>query len=227
MQVRSIAAIGAPIALLASNAAAIGLGPYLYNSFNQSPFVGGGFSYIHLENFEDGLFNTPGITVSGGTIASGSAADSVDADDGLVNAIGIGQSWYSNGLSTLEFTFNSSALSGLPTHVGLVWTDVGQVSAGGFGFSPAVFEAFDANGFNIAYIGPVLMGDGLINSQTFEDRFFGAVNIPTGISRMRITMPSSTDWEIDHVQYGRVRIPAPASLALLGAGALAGSRRRR
>lgn len=217
----------ASITLAASCAAAIPLGPFLYQSFNNSPIRLGNYQYFHLEDFEDGQMNTPGLSVSGGTLGTGAAADSVDGDDGIVNGVGIGNSWYSNGVNFLEFTFDANTLGGLPTHVGLVWTDVGQVSGGGFGVSPVVFEAFDANNLSIAYIGPTLVGDGLINGQAFEDRFFGALNVPGGISRMRITMPSSTDWEIDHVQYGRIAIPAPASLVLLGAGAAGISRRRR
>lgn len=226
MSIRPFALVIAPIALAASAAGAHPLGPFLYNSFDQSPIRIGSYSYFHLEDFEDGQFNTPGISVSGGTLGTGAAADSVDADDGVINGFGVGNSWYSNGVNFLEFTFDANALGGLPTHVGLVWTDVGQVSSGGFGFSPVVFEAFDANDLNVAFIGPTLLGDGLINGQAAEDRFFGALNIPNGIARMRITMPSSTDWEIDHVQYGRI-IPAPAGLAVLGLTGLAAARRRR
>lgn len=225
MSIRPFALVG-PLALAASAASALPLGPFTYNSFVQSPIRIGDYSYFHLETFEDGQFNTPGIAVSGGIIGTGAAADSVDADDGLINGVGAGNSWYSNGLNVLEFTFDAIALGGLPTHVGLVWTDVGLVSGGGFGMGPVIFEAFDANNLNVAFIGPTFLGDGVINGQTAEDRFFGALNIPNGISRMRITMPSSTDWEIDHVQYGRI-IPAPAGLAALGLAGLAAARRRR
>lgn len=225
MSIRTVLLI-APISMVASAAGAIPIGPFLYRSFNDSPIRIGAYSYFHLEDFEDGLFNTPGISVSGGTLGTGAAADSVDADDGLLNGVGVGNSWYSNGANTLEFTFDANALGGLPTHAGLVWTDVGQVSVGGFGMGLVVFEAFDAHNLNIAYIGPVMLGDGLINGQVFEDRFLGAINVPGGISRMRITMPQSTDWEIDHVQYGRM-IPSTGGLTLAGLAGFAASRRRR
>lgn len=218
--------VGSVGVLAASTASAAPLGPFLYNSFTQSPIRIGTYSYFHLETFEDGLFNTPGISASAGIVASGSSADSVDGDDGIINNQGTGRSWYSNGASVMEFTFDASALGGLPTHVGMVWTDVGQTSFGAFGFAPFVFEAFDANNLSVAFIGPTTLGDGQFTGQTIEDRFFGALNIPNGIARMRMTSLSSTDWEVDHIQYGRI-IPAPASLPLLALGGLAASRRRR
>ena len=64
-----------------------------YLSQNNSPFRNLNNTYFHLENFEDHLFNTPGVTASAGGVTSvvfgPSAHDSVDADDGVID----GTSW--------------------------------------------------------------------------------------------------------------------------------------
>jgi hypothetical protein len=102
-------------------------------------------------------------------------------------------------------------LGGLPTHVGLVWTDVGFSSAPNFGAGEVTFEAFDAGGASLGVFGPFLLGDGLNSGETAEDRFLGVVNA-NGITSIRMTMPSSTDWSADHLQYGRAA-PAPVAPA--------------
>ena len=60
------------------------LGPTPYLSFANSPFFGGAFSYFYLENFEDHLLNTPGVTGNGTVTSvagfSGTIIDSVFAD---------------------------------------------------------------------------------------------------------------------------------------------------
>lgn len=43
-------------------------GPTPYLSFRDSPFSGTNFSYFYLEDFEDGLLNTPGVNVTTGWI---------------------------------------------------------------------------------------------------------------------------------------------------------------
>jgi hypothetical protein len=117
----------------------------------------------------------------------------------------------------------------LPTHVGIVWTDVGSATPD-FGVGSVVFSALDANGISLGSIGPFSLGDGSSDGGTMEDRFFGVVN-PGGISQVRISMGNSTDWEVDHLQYGfhPSVVPEPGSLALLatGMGSLLMLRRRR
>ena len=85
-----------------SNAATV-LDPSPYLSFSDSPFNG---------------------TAAG---ASDAARDSVDGDDGAIDGNGNGgHASYTNRESTsITFTFGASVLGGLPTHAGLVWTDVG------------------------------------------------------------------------------------------------------
>ncbi|MEO6036080.1 MAG: hypothetical protein ABIQ35_12565, partial [Verrucomicrobiota bacterium] len=171
-------------------------GPSSYLSFANSPFNGTGFNYFYLENFEDGALNTPGATPSAGWIVATAAGGADSVDPG-------GRSYYSGGSQTnLTITFNAAALGGkLPTHAGIVWTDVGNVTSGTFGFGTVRFSARDANGVLIGTNQGVNLGNGSTAASQAEDRFFGVANAG-GISSISISMPNSVDWEVDHLQYG-------------------------
>jgi hypothetical protein len=215
-------------------------GPTPYLGFGQSPFNGVVFTYFHLENCEDGLFNTPGASLNGGSPQLSGLSDSVDEDDGVINGVGKTYSLVATaGVKTrMRFTFSKAVLGKLPSHVGFVWTDVGGSSAPqGFGFGHVKYRAWDGNGVAVANIAPTLVGDGFVTGETSEDRFFG-VSYKPGISKLVVKMTDSTNWEIDHVQYGRKapppprggsRVPEPGgcatALALLGAGLAAYGRR--
>ncbi|MEG5081578.1 hypothetical protein QUB53_13065 [Microcoleus sp. AT8-B4] len=192
--------------------------PLPYWAFNNpsagsaiSPFSPVRFTYFHLEDFEDGALNTPGVTVSefATTDIATTFSDSVDGDDGVIDgqARGNSSSLFSN-LRTSSFTFNFSAnaLGGqLPTHAGIVWTDIGRNGGGtplsGDLLNNTLFEAFGPSGESLGVIGPFSLGDESISRTTSEDRFFGVVN-QNGISSIRLSMPGKNNWEVDHLQYG-------------------------
>lgn len=207
-------------------------GPTPYLSFADSPFNGLSFSSFFLETFEDGSLNTPNVTLAGAApfvTASGGFTDSVDGDDGVIDGSGAGgRSLYSQ-QSRTEFLFTFAA-GFAPTHVGIVWTDVGSVSSGNASVGGVLFEAFGPGGVSLGTTGPVTLGDGTALSATAEDRFFGAFNA-AGITSFRIAMNNSVDWEVDHLQYGiaatAVPEPATAALVLGGLAVLAGVRARR
>lgn len=193
------------------------LGPTPYLQAADSPFSSETFGTFYLDNFEDGLLNQPGVTASAGWIVAGHGTftDSVDADDGLVDGSGLnGESYYSNNQTSATFTFDAAVLGALPTHAGIVWTDVGYSDVGLF-YGTVYFEAFDSSNNSLGTVSAFL-GDGAATGQTAEDRFFGAINAG-GISKIVISMPGSGDWEIDHLQYG-LAVPEPSTYALMAVG---------
>ena len=176
-----------------------------YLRASDSPFSGVDFSYFHLEDFEDGLLNTPGVSDSGqgrqSSTFRGDLIDSVDGDDGnpsdnkCKKAVGNCDARFGDG--SLKFTFDPNVLGGLPTHAGAVWTD-GEGLVG--------FEAFGPDGKVVYEVKPFSQPgfpDSTVNSSTAEDRFFGAY-FPGGISAIRI-FNTQGGIEVDHLQYGRVR----------------------
>lgn len=183
-----------------ASAPSTGIGPSPYLSFSDSPFRTNTYDYFHLDNFE-AAERTPGYTILNGTRIAGVSSDSVDADDGLINGTGVGRySLYAGVSNEIIFVFNQAALGRLPTHVGIVWTDV--VDAPITHYGEVIFRAYDQSSNMIVEIGPATLGDGTGYGQTDEDRFFGAVSLAGGISRISITMPDSIDFEVDHLQYG-------------------------
>ena len=225
---QSVVGIAALLALAFSQTAgAVLIGPSPYLCFDtatspagcgtsDSPFKGlpGSLSYFFLEDFEDHLFNTPGVSASAGGVTSvvfgPSIHDSVDEDDGAIDGSGLlGDTFFSSsGSAGITFSFSAATLSALPTSAGIVWTDGG---------GNIRFEAFGAGGASLG----VLTGthaDANITGETAEDRFYG-VSDPGGISAIMISN-SSGGIEVDHLQYGGVTssVPEPATLLLLAIG---------
>lgn len=162
-----------------------------------SPFAGVDFSsYFYLENWEDHLLNTPGVTASSSTLSSSfgpSLVDSVDCDDGVVDGTcNQCDALWSSG--SVEITFDAVVLGALPTHAGLVWTD------GGFG-TDVTITGFDADDVQIYTQTVSGIGDNSNSGTTAEDRFFGIVHY-AGVKRI-VVSNSSGGLEIDHLQYGR------------------------
>lgn len=207
------------------------LGPSVYGSSADSPFVS--VPGMVLEDFEDGLLDTPGVTVNAGWIVSSPNPfnDSVDGDDGLIDGITTtGRSLYSgNSQFDLVVTFDRNVLSRLPTHAGIVFTDIGNVVAGSTGFGKVLFTAYDADGAEIGNSGLVDVGDGTAFGTAGDDRFFGVIHA-AGIGSFKLSTSNSADWEVDHLQYnGTAAVPEPGVTALLALGGLvlAGLARRR
>ena len=193
--------------------------PYL--SADDSPFdlFSKGSDFL-LEDFEDGLLNTLGLSGFGGQIRfPGSHTDSVDADDGFIDGFGIdGHDYWSFaefGEGTFaRFEFDAKALGALPRSVGLVWTD-GNVDA------VTILEVFGPDGESLGTMEFTSLDNDDSQGETAEDRFMGAI-YAGGISAIEIRADLGRI-EMDHVQYGNL-VPAPGAVALLS---LAGLFRRR
>jgi hypothetical protein len=232
-------AAAAALAFFGSQASAVVPGetiyePAPYTSFADSPFSGlSVVSYFHLEKFELADPRTPGYSspTSGFIAGASSLTDSVDADDGSIDGTGqAGRSWYSaNTTNTITFVFDAIALGTLPTHAGIVWTDVGEVSSGTMGVTDVTFLAYRADNTLIGNISGLGLGDGSASGGTAEDRFFGAYSAG-GIARIDITVSNSVDWEVDHLQYGTLNpVPEPHQWLLfaLGLAGVAAAAKRR
>ena len=206
--------------LLSLSAVAAAVGPTPCLGLADSPFSAQSFEYFHVETLQDGVLNVPGVTVGSNVevLTSGATIDSVDADDGLTDGLGnSGGSFYLVS-GVFRADFDPAMLGALPTHAGLVWTDVG-FSELTIGSGNVEFEAYDENLVSFGTIGPFTLGDGAFSGQTAEDRFFGWVHAG-GIRRIELRT-GSTDWEADHLQYGRVStVPEPGTSALLMMGCL-------
>jgi PEP-CTERM motif-containing protein len=187
------------------------IGPVMpYFGLADSPFNGLPFTYFHLDTFESGALTAPGVTPSAGlVIGPGFLVDSVEGPGDL------GHSFFSSpGAAGITFTFDAGVLGGLPTHVGIVWTD---------GDGPnRTFKAFDASH---ALIGTIIDPTPLFFSTGGDDkpanyRFFGATD-PAGISSIFIANDGG-GIEVDDLQFGllgpRPAIPEPSTLLLLGSG---------
>jgi ELWxxDGT repeat protein len=178
-------------------------GPSPYLSSADSPFdlsqLGTNF---WLEDFEDGLLNTTGVSANAGSVrAPSTLTDSVDADDGAIDGSGhLGSDYLVRPGSTgVSFQFDSTALGGLPSHVGIVITN-------GFGGSPSsTVEFYDGAGILIARQSVLI--DNLHNA-TADARFVGAFHAG-GIKTIRITSlgTGNSGLEVDHLQYGDVVQP--------------------
>jgi len=201
---RTLAPAFVLLTLALSGTAQTLLGPTQYFSSSDSPFPVGSPGFV-LENFEDGLFNVPGVSASTGfvtgTVYSGSIIDSVDGDDGV---LGNGtctecDSYFAGPGSPLSFSFDANVLGGLPTQVGIVWTD------GGLGCS-VTFQAFDSTNALLGTLTAPNLGDGSNSGTVDEDRFFG-IDFAGGILRIQISNDSG-GLEVDHLQY-RVTCAGP------------------
>jgi hypothetical protein len=176
--------------------------PHTIQELGDSPFKDLSFSYFHREDFEDHLFNVPGVSANTGGVTSiifgPSIHDSVDGDDGGVDGSGLNGDSYFSSLENrgIVFTFDVTVLGSLPTYVGVVWTD---------GAGHITFQTFGPAGQLLTTTGPyrdVGVPDGSFVGTTGEDRFFG-ISDPSGISAWYLS-----DFHPEHWWWYRDRPPS-------------------
>jgi hypothetical protein len=211
------------------------LGPTPYLSAADSPFpVDGSNPNFYLEDFEDGLVNTPGIRQRNlypipGDLglavvqSPGIRTDSVDADDGDVDGLGRDGHSLASGLTLtlptnppfhqllIQFEFDKTELGFLPTSLGFVWTD-GPPS------SSLSIRIVTSDGSEFVTEGIHDLGDASRDGGTYEDVFVGITGTVgfrtvTIFGGIRGELSSFSAIEIDHLQYG-VLVPEPSTISL-------------
>ncbi|MFK8028646.1 MAG: thrombospondin type 3 repeat-containing protein [Gammaproteobacteria bacterium] len=199
----------APLALLALSALpaqADTFGPANYRCFDstqisgclneqQSPFSQLTFAYFYLEDFEDAMFNVPGITPVAGNVfmLNNLFQDSVDEDDGVIDGINLQNNasfGISSGAPTIALNFDDQQLGGrLPTHVGLALVN---------NFNDFTFRAFNADGLQVDEVNGST--NFVANGSALDDNFMG-ISHDEGIASVSVS-GSGGGMEIDHIQYG-------------------------
>jgi hypothetical protein len=181
---------------------------YPYAQRSDSPWAAGiRQGSIYVEDFEDGIVNTPGLAMALGIMGSGF---SVDEDDGILGNDGdLGRVYYggfnTGGAVRAEFTADTEGR--YPTYAGWVMDTLDQ--------SDATFAAYDPSGNLLASYNYIL--------QWGEFQFVG-VYAPQGIRAIQSNFNERLF--VDHVQYGYA-IPEPGTALLTATAALAAASRRR
>jgi hypothetical protein len=182
---------------------------YPYAQRSDSPWAAGiRQGSIYVEDFEDGLVNTPGLAMTSGFLLDGS---SVDEDDGVLGNgtdNDFGFVYYAAGNThTIRAEFSRDSEGRFPTCAGWVMDTLDQ--------SDATFAAYDPSGNLLASYNYIL--------QWGEFQFVG-VYAPQGIGA--IASDFNQRLYVDHVQYGYA-IPEPGTALLTATAALAAASRRR
>ncbi|MDB6072210.1 MAG: sorting protein [Verrucomicrobiales bacterium] len=204
-----------------------------YRGRADSPFlqsIQNGTTY--LEDFEDKLLNTPGLSTTHGIVFD-SPTFSADEDDGRLDNIAFGWCLSANPGNPLpigspfsmEVMLGRDAFGHYPTHFGALYLQFARnVDPEGLRY----FQAFDENGIQIfdeplTALSPVLTGGANILDAR-GNRFFGLIH-ESGISRVLM----GGGGNFDHIQYGYGSIPEPAVGVLSGValGLISMRRRRR
>lgn len=209
--------------LLSLNAQAtlISYGPTKYLQTSDSPWYQGiQNGTIYLEDFKDGLLNSPFVSANGRIRGPGDRR-SVDADDGLLDGRGEnGGTWAVGDGEILELSFNPNEENLLPAFIGIVITktarDFERISVSTLGEANLTRFQFD-----LTPLFEKSNGDFLFDSS--EAQFVGFY-APEGI----VSVSFEAARFFDHLQYGYA-IPEPVSamLACAGMGFLVTHRRRR
>jgi hypothetical protein len=179
----------------------------IYSSSEDSLFKASDFVYFHLEDFEDGCLDTPGVVVDSGNVFPHDSTleiDSVDFDDKVLDGLGLkgasfgaGASYGRGRDSSFTFTFCREKLKPrkLPTHVGIVFTDAGSQKE-----ETIKLEAFASDGTSLGAVKKVVKNKHVASGSSANDEFVGISNF-RGIQKIEISC-TWDDWELDHLQYG-------------------------
>jgi hypothetical protein len=165
--------------------------PYTSTASSEFDLASGGF---FLEDFEDGVLDTPGVVASGGRIVGpGGDTDSVDGDDGAVDGSGTNGHAYRGETGRVRFVFDPAVLGALPNAVGIVVTEgIGRTQ---------VFVGWTVAGGGLSRLLLPLNQCG----ETHDDRFY-PFTTSTGIAALEISSGDGTPVEVDHLQYSAMSL---------------------
>jgi hypothetical protein len=181
-----------------------------YQSAGDSPFdlAGGGF---YLEDFEDGLVNTPGLSTGGNgdpffavDIIGPPTGVSIDAGGNAARPHTSFSDLVGTDYANIEFSFDAAAIGGLPTQVGLVLTQADIVP------DDIKLTVYDQS----------LAIAGEFSASLAANKFLGVTfdqGIKTVILETDTPFPGQPFFQVDHVQYGAV-VPEPSAALLLVIG---------
>ncbi len=204
-------------------------GPAPYQKASDSPFYKGAqVGTLYLEDFEDALLNTPGVSIKNGEPAR---FPGVDGDDGVLDNRSNGMVWathsgpladYGNNFS-LEIKFDEMEGQGYPVCAGLVLLGFSTLPEGFEAYY--LFRAYDGQGNDVTgdvFVEAVHLPPATPNNSTLGNQFVG-IRSDTGISKILLGAA-----RLDHLQYGYA-IPEPSAitLAVLSGLWLPGTRRGR
>lgn len=191
----SLVAVASFASLAAASGVLVTVPPNSYRSVADSALFGvmSLDDEFRCETFEDGLVNTLGLSVGGGSIVAPSpTTDSVDSDDGSLDGSGTGGRCYrvaAGGTATISFA--SGPLGGFPERCGFAWTDGGQ------GSTLTLTITTGTGAIVTRTAGP--LGDGADDGATAEDRLV-AISHSDGIQSIAV-VATGGGFEFDHVQY--------------------------
>ena len=193
-----------------------------YRSINESPFAG--FDEFYLEDFEDGLLNTPNVSSPNGFVVSSGDVRSVDGDDGVIDGISNGFGAFASSAPVTPFHvfyFTPDEMGRFPTYVGLVVTrepgiDLPFDTYGGRTGTDDI--AISSRGFNVDNLTSVSGDFGNV-----EFAHFVGISSTTGISGFGV----SRALQVDHLQYSYAAVPEPTVVLIGGLSALFTYFRRR
>jgi len=175
--------------------------PIPYTSFASNSYAHALFDCFDVEDLEDSSLSASGDPALHGMAPRSAGLPDLVVEDAssILESGASGRTWYFNGVSSITFTFGAALLGALPTHAGMVWTNLGLANVRK-GFDSVLFEAFDTMNNSVGLVGPSAFGDGLFAGQTVEDRFFG-ITSASGIGSVRISLLNSTQQGLDNLQY--------------------------
>jgi len=203
-----------------TSAALVTYGPTRYLQTSDSPWYQGiQNGTIYLEDFKDGLLNSPFVSANGRIRGPGDRR-SVDADDGVLDGRGEnGGTWSAGDGEILELSFDPNEENSLPAYVGIVMTKTARaferISVSTLGEANLTRLHFDLT--------PLFKKSNANFVFDSSEAQFVGFYAPEGI--ISVTFESARFF--DHLQYGyAVPEPGGAMLACVGFTLLVAHRRR-